>query len=210
MWCVQPNASTGMARNKLKLEVHPDRFSIIYSIKTSWFYEIKTTTKFLNNFHSMPFSVLKSNFRFRWGTKRHCGKETANSRPVMSKMRNYVQSTSQECHGICRAVFKRPLWHAPSTYHKTSGHKIKHFSARPYPHLTWCQDTYTWQVLLNTGTERNGIYRNKPEWGRMTLEWHRNEQEWYWNIPKRAGMRPNDTQIINNYSMSARWIWDDR
>ena len=55
-----------------------------------------------------------------------------------------------------------------------------------------------WRALLNTWTERNGIYRNMPEWGGITPEWnemnkngtgiyrnapewHRNEAEWHPN-----------------------------
>ena len=43
------------------------------------------------------------------------------------------------------------------------------------------------------GMERNGIYRNKPEYAGMRRNdtgMKRNEQEWYPNIPERAEMTP--------------------
>ena len=52
------------------------------------------------------------------------------------------------------------------------------------------------RALLNTGTEWNGmernrIYRNKPEYTRTRQNdagMKRNGQEWYRNVPERPGM----------------------
>ena len=58
------------------------------------------------------------------------------------------------------------------------------------------------------GTERNGIYRNEPEYTGTRRndagmkgngqEWNRNGQEWNRNVPERAGMTPKYTEISRN------------
>ena len=96
----------------------------------------------------------------------------------------------------------------------------------------FCFSSQLWEVflrvlrfsraLLNTGTERNGIYRNKPEYAGMRgndtqmkghmPEWDRmnkngagiyrnnyqNESEWHTNKPEYAGTRTNDSGIKPN------------
>ena len=61
-------------------------------------------------------------------------------------------------------------------------------------------------ALLNTGTEwngmeRNGIYRNKPEYTgtrQNDAGMKRNGQEWYRNVPERGGMTPEYTEMSLN------------
>ena len=60
-------------------------------------------------------------------------------------------------------------------------------------------------ALLNTkhgnGMEQNGIYRNKPEYTGTRLNdarMKRNGQEWYRNVPERAGMTPEYTEMSLN------------
>ena len=52
------------------------------------------------------------------------------------------------------------------------------------------------------GMERNGIYRNKPEYTATTRQndagMKRNGQECYRNVPERAGMTPEYTEMSLN------------
>ena len=48
------------------------------------------------------------------------------------------------------------------------------------------------------GMERNGIYRNRPEYTgtrQNDAGMKRNGQEWYQNVPERAGMTPEYTEM---------------
>ena len=51
------------------------------------------------------------------------------------------------------------------------------------------------------GTEYTGIYRNKPEYtgtSQNEAGMKRNGQEWYRNVPERAGMTPEYTEMSLN------------
>ena len=57
-----------------------------------------------------------------------------------------------------------------------------------------------WNGMERNGTEWNGIYQNKLEYAglrRNNTGMKRNEQEWYRNIPDRAGIR-NEVECLPN------------
>ena len=74
----------------------------------------------------------------------------------------------------------------------SNGRTVKIHTTEPqFPHQVTVlfgltKTTRFTRALLNTGTEWNGTERNIPEHGGMK----RNGQEWYRNIPERAGMTP--------------------
>ena len=59
-----------------------------------------------------------------------------------------------------------------------------------------------WGVTKHrNGMERSGLYRNEPEYTETRQNdagMKRNDQEWYRNVPERAGMTPKYTEMSRN------------